>query len=94
MTDHPPPERRKPAALLRDPLSKTVVVALAGIVCITAICLATLASVMAGVTVDGTTVTLIVSMGGNIMACVGVVGSRAQSPAVAPSRAARGDDVG
>lgn len=82
----PSPDRRK--AMLRDPMSKTVIVALAGIICITAICLATLASVMAGVSVDGTTVTLIVSMGGNIMACVGVVGSRSQSPAVArPGRA-------
>ena len=80
-----PPDRRK--AMLRDPMSKTVIVALAAIICITAICLATLASVMAGVSVDGTTVTLIVSMGGNIMACVGVVGSRSQSPAVTRTRA-------
>ena len=89
MTDSTSGDRSKATALLRDPMSKTVIVALAGIVCITAICLATLASVMAGVAVDGATVTLIVSMGGNIMACVGVVGSRSQSPAA--TRTARGD---
>lgn len=91
MTPPDATDRRKVSAF-RDPMSKTLVAALVGIVSITALCMTALACAMAGVPIDGTVSSVLLAMGGNIMGCVGVVASRAQGGAP-PAKSSVSPDV-
>lgn len=70
-----------PTHVLRDPMSKTLVVALVGIICLTIITLSVVGgAIWKGNIGDGAIIGLISTLVTGIGGCVGVVASRAQSP--------------
>lgn len=93
MTD--PPDRRRALAALRDPMSKTLVVSLVGIVCLTVVAMAVVVgATRAGTLSDGAMVGLIGTIVGGISTCVTAVSSRAQGPTSATATAKADPDVG
>lgn len=74
MTDHPEPGNARPVRIMsRDRMSRTVLVGLAGVVCLTVLGVTALATGHA----DGATLGAIVA---GISGCVGAVAGRSSAP--------------
>lgn len=70
--------QKKRVLAWRDPMSKTLVIALVGLICLTIVCIFVIAgAIWKGNLGDGSTVGLISAIVSNMGACVSVVASRA-----------------